>query len=307
MTSVPRINVVLATNRNSPYMREALATVAEQTFTDWDLTVVDNGVPDKDLLSRQLLAFPNTTLISAPASTVALARNVGIGMTRGEFLVFHDDDDVWVPSRLERQIEALERSPDAPAAFVGGWHMNSVGERFGPAFAAVPSTAAEVLSGRKDTPHILGTLLVRRSACIAVGGFSPELSIMEDFEFMLRLLWHGDFVAVPGEFLGYRRHRGNITNNSPTNVRVRRQVMRRSIDRLHWAAELRGDTVTAQLLGEYLKSFTDRSAQNAGQNARRYALHGKLSDAMQETLWGLRRAPGHFARGLVLPAAGAAA
>lgn len=299
MTQHPVVSVVIATNRDSPYLAEAIDSVIAQTYTGWELIVVDNGVPDPDALQRTVGAASGARVLRVPPPvTVSLARNAGNAEARGDLVVFLDDDDVWHPSRLEMQVEALAARPEAPASYCGGWHMDAAGRPFEPSWPATPATAADMLSRRARMPHICGAMLIRRAAFHEVGGFSAELTMMEDFELALRLLQRGDFVCVPDELVGYRRHDRNATGTGIDNARVRRDALDGILSRHEWAARARGDATTARLLGEHLARERRRAAAEAAGAALWSARRLRFGDAVRESAWGLRRSPGGFASGI---------
>lgn len=300
MPQGPLVSVVIATNRDSPFLAEAIASVTSQTYAAWELIVVDNGVPDPAALDRIVQsAQPSRVLRVPPPVTVSLARNAGTAHARGEFVVFLDDDDTWHPERLARQVAALAEHPSAPASYCGGWHMDAAGRPFAPSWPAVPATAAEMLSRRARMPHICGAMMIRRVAFAEVGGFSPELTMMEDFELALRLLQRGDFACVPDELVGYRRHEGNATSTGLANARVRRDALDGILSRHEWAARVRGDASTEQLLKSHRSAERRRAAAEAARGALSSIRRGRIGDAVRESAWGLRHAPGGFAAGFV--------
>jgi len=286
----PRISVVLATNRDSPFLPESLQSLTDQTWSDWELVVVDNGVPDQARLHELVGAVPRSRIVEATPWTLARSRNVGVAASVGDLLVFHDDD-VWAPTRLERQVDALDAAPGAVASSVGGWHLDEHGRRIGAGFPARAASAEAILAGRSPTPHICGALMVRREAHLEAGGFAPELSIMEDFEYMLRLLMLGELACVPEELLGYRRHSENMTSTDLGNYRLRRHVMDESLERLRWSAEARGDARTQALLAEHRDRFRSEAAVVAGGDVVRLLRRGNLRDAVGELAWGVRAGP----------------
>ena len=194
------VSIVLATNRDSPILEKALLSVREQTIDDWELLIVDNGIPDSRSVMRLIEGHDRMRMITIESSaTAGVARNVGAARTTGDLITFLDDDDVWAAERLERHLRAHERYPDSPATFSGYWHMDSEGRRFGKDWRSRQTSSTEILSGRADTP--LGpTLVVRRADFEAIGGFSPEIPILVDFEFALRLALRGDLIYLD-EFL----------------------------------------------------------------------------------------------------------
>lgn len=299
MLSTALVTVVIATNRESPFFAAALASVVEQTHASWEIVVVDNGVPDRDALARVTADVPRTRILHVPPPvTVSLARNVGVAAAQGEYVVFLDDDDIWHAERLAKQIAALAEVPEAPASYCGGWHMDATGTPFPPAWPASPSTASDMLSGRGRMPHICGAMLIRRAAFAAVGGFSPELSMMEDFELALRLAQRGDLVCVPDELVGYRRHDRNATNTGLANVRVRRDAIDGILSRHAWAARVRGDAATAGLLAMHRSRERRRAAAETARASLRAVRHGRWGEAATEARWGLARSPRSFLGGL---------
>lgn len=287
----PSVSIVLATNRNSPYLAETLRSVTQQTVDAWDLLVVDNGAPDIGELRRLVDSDPRMRLVTIDASaTVGTARNVGVALTAGPLVTYLDDDDVWAEDRLEKHLAAHARNPEAPASFSGYWHLDSDGRHFGVDWRSRSTSAAEILSGRADTP-VGGTLMVRRGDYLAIGGFSPEIPILVDFEFALRLALRGDLIYIDELLVGYRRHSANMTSTAPDNARRRRRVMEQMVDRQRWAAVGRGDTTTAAYFEERLARFRRYEARAAGSAVFRSARRGLLGDALEQSVWALSRAP----------------
>lgn len=294
------VSVVIATNRASPYLAEAVESVVAQTYTSWELVIVDNGVPDPIGLQSVVSGLPRARIVHVPPPvTVSLARNAGVEASSGELLVFLDDDDVWHPERLERQVALLDADPSAPASYCGGWHMDAAGRPFAPAWPASPARADAMLAGRARMPHICGAMLIRRTSFAEVGGFSPELSLMEDFELALRLLARGSFPCAPDELVGYRRHDANVTNTGLGSVRLRREAVDGILNRHAWAARARGDEVTARLLDEHRSRERARAGHDAGLATLAALRRARFADAWREIRWGLTTGAGAFLGAIV--------
>lgn len=289
------VSVIIATNRDSPYLAAAVDSVCAQSHHDWELLIVDNGVPDRAALDAVTARAPRSRVLHVPPPvTVSLARNTGAAAASGDLLVFLDDDDVWHPERLERQVRALADHPDAPASYCGGWHLDAAGVTIGDAWPATPATALDMLTGGSRMPHICGAMMIRRSAFQEIGGFSPELTMLEDFELAVRLLGRGEFVCVPNQLVGYRRHDRNATSTQLANVRVRREAMDRILARHIWAADVRGDIVTARALREHRSRERHRAAGEAGAATLTALRRRRFVIAAEETRWGIARGPGAY-------------
>ena len=112
INSSPLVSIIIPTFNRSEYLPRAIDSVLKQTFKDFELIVVDDGSTDK---TSQLLDSFNDPRIKhefQPNRGVSSARNRGIRNSNGIFLSFLDSDDEWMPSKLEKQLEALEDNPD---------------------------------------------------------------------------------------------------------------------------------------------------------------------------------------------------
>lgn len=296
--SQPGVSIVLALGHDSPYLAEALGSVRAQTYTDWELIVVDNGALHPERVRALVAADPRMSMIMIDHSaTAGIARNIGVSRTSAPLITLLDDDDVWVPTRLAEHVARHRRHPDAPASFSGYWHMDADGNRFGVDWRSRQTPAADILRGAAPTP--LGpTLMFRREDFIAIGGHSSEIPILVDFELGLRLALRGDLIYIDELLVGYRRHSSNMTSMAPANVRLRRRAMEDMIDRQRWAARGRKAPDIEQHFSERLVRYRRSEARIAGADLPRQLRRRHLGDAMKGALWGLRRAPGSFLRGL---------
>lgn len=290
----PSVSIVLATNRDSPYLEETLRSVRAQTMQDWELLIVDNGVPHPERIQQLIEGDDRMRQITIESSaTAGVARNVGVSQTTADLITFLDDDDVWAPERLERHLHAHSKHPTSPASFSGYWHIDSEGRPFGDDWRSRQADSAAMLSGRADTP--LGpTLVIRRSDFVAIGGFSSEIPILVDFELALRLALRGDLVYLDSLLVGYRRHANNMTSTAPANALLRRNAMEDMVDRQRWAAAGRGNVEAAGLFRERLERFRQNEARRAGVALFRFLKRRDYHHARSELAWGLSRAPFTF-------------
>lgn len=297
--SHPVVDVVLATNRPSPYLAAALQGVACQTYPHWTLTIVDDGSPDAGFVAAAASAIPSATVVRHGARGVSLSRNSGAAVGSGELLAFLDDDDVWAPTKLAAQVASLRRAPASTGCFTGGWYLDGHGTEFGAGWPATDTTAEDLLRGAVPLPRIV-TLVLRRHAFELVGGFDAAYSVGEDHDLVLRLLQHGAMVAVPEQLVGYRRHGANTsTTDDAAGVAAGRRVFRTLVA----AAERRGDRRTAMHLREHRRRSR---TQWGGSMARRIAGAAAQRDAAalaRVVALAVRTAPGATVRA----AAGAAA
>jgi Predicted glycosyltransferases len=205
------VSVVVATNRARPYLTDAIASVAAQTWPDIELIVVDDGSDDPDEVRRAAGQISESRVVQLMPSGVSAARNLGASLARGEYLVFLDDDDLWAPERVERHVTAMIDRRDAVASYCG---MRTVHAETGEVLAPADQTAIgdRLDVARRTTGIILPNLFLRRAAFESAGGFDERLRFAEDFDLALRLAQQGPpFVFVPGALVDYRATSANAT------------------------------------------------------------------------------------------------
>jgi glycosyltransferase involved in cell wall biosynthesis len=182
--AAPRVSVVIPTYNCAPWLRESLDSVLAQTVGDLEVVVVDDGSTDETSTILESYS-PRVEVVRGDHGGLSAARNLGLTRARGEWIAFHDADDVALPDRLEFQLDFLHRHPECDAAFCNGERMESPT----PAEARLVSsehvrrcagrflTAADLFRGY---PVYFQGALVPRAAFERVGPFDVTLPIQPD-------------------------------------------------------------------------------------------------------------------------------
>lgn len=182
MEETPTVSVVLPTYNRGAALSGAIETVLAQTHEPVDLVVVDGGSTDDT--DRVLDAVDDERLEvvrrDEPAGPSA-ARNAGVRASEGRYVAFIDADDRWRPTKLERQLAAME-ARDASVALTG--LEKSAGE---PRTRDGAEGDVHEAVKRLDVPTYTSTLLASRAALADAGGFDESLPCFEDWELCLRL------------------------------------------------------------------------------------------------------------------------
>lgn len=206
MSASPLVSVVVPTYRRAAYLSETLDSVFGQTCTDLQVIVVEDGSREAaEALGKHAA---RVEYVWQPNQGAGMARNTGAARARGTWLAFLDDDDLWAPEKLERQLAAAAERPD-----VGLWHTDHLSlvdgqlrvPRRNPPRGSVPSgwvSAALVLSNFIVT----SSALVRKAEFDRVGGFTAERDWAEDLELWLRLSRVCPIGFVPEPLTIYRDH-----------------------------------------------------------------------------------------------------
>lgn len=192
MAASPDVSVVIPAYNAAAFIEQTLATVAAQTFRDFEIILVDDGSKDdtaavaERFLKAQGLAGQ---AIKQPNKKIAGARNTGWRAARAPWIAFLDHDDAWYPSKLARTLEEIAAHPEAELVC----HNENITEngrlvrvcRNGPAWT---SDMYERLLFRGNALSA-SAVTVRRAALERVGGFreNPEFNTVEDYDLWLRL------------------------------------------------------------------------------------------------------------------------
>ena len=108
----PPVSVVIPAYNRAPTIGAAIDSVLRQTFTDFELVVVDDGSTDGTLTAARAIADPRLRVIAAPQNMGAAgARNLGVAEARGTWIAFQDSDDEWLPEKLAKQMARLATPP----------------------------------------------------------------------------------------------------------------------------------------------------------------------------------------------------
>jgi glycosyltransferase involved in cell wall biosynthesis len=279
------VDIVVATNRGSRYLPEALASVRAQSYRDWRLIVVDDGSPDHQALRALIGDMPRTTIIRHAHRGLPASRNVGITHGDAPLIALLDDDDVWHEDKLLSQIRALEDRPDALASFTAGRYVDANGEEFGSGWPANTVPSDQFVSGEEPQPRIV-SLMVRRGANEEIGGFNESYSLAEDNEYILRLALHGPMVAVPQSLVSYRRHSTNMSSSDSLEGRQANLRLLREAQARHAT-----DQVVGQLLSERLDRFLDVSSAECARGIAQALRRGEGASLAAELRWATGTSP----------------
>lgn len=213
------VDVIMPVYRGGRYLASTLESLRAQTFTDWQLIVVDDACPDHtgDLAVG---LQPDLTLVRLEGNGgPAAARSRGVGVSDAPFLALLDQDDLWHPAKLEKQVAALRSRPTAGGVHTDAMLIDDAGAEMGEADTNQRrrldwdnENLVEVLRAQFAANRVLmSSAVVRREAWLDLGGQSDPYG-GEDWGFWVRLLGHGWSVAHIAEPLLYwRRHDENTS------------------------------------------------------------------------------------------------
>jgi glycosyltransferase involved in cell wall biosynthesis len=220
----PTVSVIIPAYNHRDFIVAAVESVLGQTFTDFELIVVDDGSPDDTAAVLAPFAAQLRLIRQANAGQAA-ARNRGLAAAEGEFVAFLDDDDYWPADKLARHVALLR---DDPAAVL----VYGVAAAFGAKTFLSPDAegpAGDVSERLLEWNFIMspGSTLMRTDAVRQVGGFDASIWGADDWDLYLKLAKLGTFRFDPAIALHYRLHENNASRDTLRMYRNARRVMRR--------------------------------------------------------------------------------
>lgn len=211
---MPAISIVLPTHNRHVMLREAIASVQQQTFTDWELIVIGDGATAETQQAVLEFADPRIRYIYQEHTGLPGARNTGIRASQGRFINLLDDDDAFLPHKLEHQIALYETDPNL--GLVAGGFIET--DRFFNARREVRPWLWQPTLTVRDwllaCPFNPSTPLLSRTWLDKIGLFDPDMHGADDWDVFLRLAQHGcPMVWLQEPVCYYRFHGSNMTQD----------------------------------------------------------------------------------------------
>ncbi|MBI1763071.1 MAG: glycosyltransferase [Acidobacteria bacterium] len=208
---MPKVSVVIPVYNTAYYLPEAIESVLQQTYRDFEILVVDDGSTDN---SHQvaLSHTPRVKLIAQSNGGPASARNAGMRQAGGEYIAFLDSDDAWVEDKLAEQVELLDNNPAIGLVYGKAIMYQQIGRarQYGNTIGHTQSPTLEALLFGNFIPA--QTVLFRRK-CVEEIGYMKEsaaLPVAEDFEFWLRFAKNYPLAGINRTLAYYRIHENNL-------------------------------------------------------------------------------------------------
>jgi glycosyltransferase involved in cell wall biosynthesis len=202
------------------YIGAALDSVFNQTFTDYEVVVVNDGSPDTAELERVLAPFLGRIVyLKQENRGLSGARNTAIGAARGRYIALLDSDDLWDRDYLSVQVGMMEGDPTIDVLYANALIFGD-SPKAGKTFMEVCPSEGEVTLERliKEECHVMVSVLARREAVVRAGLFDESLRSSEDFDLWLRIVEQGSRIAYHRKPLVHYRRRENSLSADETGL-----------------------------------------------------------------------------------------
>ena len=260
--SEPLVSVIVPTYNRAGIIGETIENIFQQTYPNIELIIVDDGSADS---TQSVLASYGQRIkwTTQPNAGPSAARNRGIAMAEGEIIAFQDSDDLWHPTKIERQVSLLERAGGSVVCCLCNTNIYSVDGSVMTSFDNAPidppydegiwTNVAEVLTTR----FILfnQAIAIRRTVLAKAGGFDENLKYLEDYQLGLRLALEGPWGFIRTPLVMQKQGTANSWSQgafkehtliAEYNVSLRKDALRHLLSK-------GGDPALQALMEKYLK------------------------------------------------------
>jgi len=204
---MPSVSVILAVFNAEKYLRQAVASVLDQTFGDFEFIVIDDGSTDSSLSVLRSFDDRRLKIISRDNKGLTPTLNEGLSLANGEFIARMDADDVSLPTRFAKQVAYLNQHPDVVCV---GSRVTTI-DPYGSPLSQTDhkltheEIEAELLQGI-GWSIVHPAAMMRKDAVMKVGGYREQFKTSQDLDLWLRLGEVGKLANLPEPLVQYRQH-----------------------------------------------------------------------------------------------------
>jgi glycosyltransferase involved in cell wall biosynthesis len=287
--SQPLVSVIIPTYNYARFITDAVASVHSQTYSNWELIVVDDGSTDDTEAVVKSLAVnePRISYLRQDNARQAAARNNGIRQAKGNYFQFLDADDLIEPQKLEQQVVFLEQHPDVDITYGGVRYFSSARagelllsrqysswEDSGAWMPEISGQGTEILRALlRNNIMVVNAPLIRREIIDRVGLFDVDLTPVEDWDYLIRCAADGavfSFNDVEGARALVRAHGESSSLNQPRY--------------LGSVLKMRKKIAQLKLEAESLELNRQKIAETEGHLGVEEVAHGKLGSGISQML-----------------------
>lgn len=213
MKAANLVSVVIATYNRSKYLPVAIRSVLQQTYSNFEIHVVDDGsTDDTPIVMRQFATNHAIRYHRQNNGGQAKAKNVGIKEAKGDYVAFLDADDMWVSDKLEKQLPCFENSPNVGVVYTNVQCIDEEGH-------LLPTPSRAHYTGRITGPLLIDNFvtgmasIVRKECFEEVGVFDESLPMGIDYDLWLRISVKYEFAYLNHVTYLYRQWPGQMSHN----------------------------------------------------------------------------------------------
>ncbi|MBE9228701.1 glycosyltransferase family 2 protein [Phormidium sp. LEGE 05292] len=204
------ISVIMAAYNASEFIAQAIESILNQTYREFEFIIVDDGSTDNTLEIAKRYAEKDSRVRVIQSSHIGMSavRNLGVSESKYPWIAIMDADDIALPEKFEKQIKAIQENPKVVGWSTYVYHINTRNEIL--SFSKWGITSEEEFYNARAEGHLPGfcvpTLVLNKEAFLKAGGYNPKYTHGEDLDLSDRMSQYGPILTVPEPLLLFRVH-----------------------------------------------------------------------------------------------------
>jgi len=266
----PQVSILIPCFNRVEYLRDAVDSVLAQSFRDWELIVADDGSGPQtlDYLADLEQRTRARVLRLEHTGNPGIVRNVALKAARGAYVAYLDSDDVWLPTKLDRQLALQRRQPERRWSYVAMDRIHADGRlmRGEPRRPTPEGMIFEPLLRLVAANVSMSSVMAERALLERLGGFDEDLPFFEDLDLMMRLSLASEVAVVREPLVRMRSHAQHYSADRIGMLSGRARLLQKM------QAEAQRHGVLAVLRREQRRNNSDLARAFAAAGQRRPAL-----------------------------------
>jgi glycosyltransferase involved in cell wall biosynthesis len=240
----PKVTVLMPAYNAGKYIAEAIRSVLEQEYTDFELLIVEDGSTDDTRGVIRSFSDDRIRVLEQENKGISAALNAGLAEARGVYIARFDADDSCLPQRLGRQTAFLDENPEYVLTGSEVEYMAEDGEHLFNYRCVAYSHEQIVKAMEQICPFIHSSVMFRKEVVLAAGGYPPDAHTFEDYLLWVKLRGAGKFHNLPEILIRVRYNPASVTIDEKWRGR-RFGNVKRKIIRAGFATKVQGDELLA--------------------------------------------------------------
>jgi glycosyltransferase involved in cell wall biosynthesis len=211
-----KFSIIIPTYKRLELLEKAVACVKNQTYQNLEIIIVNDSPEDRLYIESLFGGLDKVTVIHHERSKGgSAARNTGILNSSGELIAFLDDDDIWLPEKLARHLEAHERYHDAGVVFSDCLYIynNNLIQDHKTSYNLTENVVGDMAKA-KFCPATSSMVTIKRKCITTCGLFDEGLESFQDWDYWFRIAHHYRFIYIPEVLVHFIQHIGDRTSQN---------------------------------------------------------------------------------------------
>lgn len=211
-----KFSVVIPTHQRVKYLAKAIESVANQTYNNFEIIVVNDYPEDKRDIDHLASQFENIRVFHQPFPQGGnAARNLGINESRGDIIAFLDDDDEWFPTKLESHAKTHTKFPEAGLVYSNCLYVhNNPLIQDQATNSALPQNIVTTMANARFCPATSSIVSITREVTEQCGLFDESLVSFQDWDYWFRIAHKFQFAYIPEVLVKFRQHLGDRVSHN---------------------------------------------------------------------------------------------